>query len=240
VKEKALHMSLIQNFPDQLLDLHHHWHMPSAHPGSGPGRVHPAGTSGGGLEFLQFHRDYLIAFHAWYDTQAFANPPAVTPWHAIPPELKTPAAGWTAGWADAETRLTTNNPAFNSADELGTFLELGIHNMFLHGAAALVYNEPTLSTFHSPLSTYFYQLHGLVDWWWQQWETGHLPNAISHDLLRALGARLFGGVAVDGGGIAVAPRAPKPVDPWGPMSLKNVTRGRVEAIEVDMKRLRGR
>jgi hypothetical protein len=78
-----------------------------------------------------------------------------------------------------------------------------------------------------------------VDWWWAQWETSHLPNAISRDLLRALGVRLFGGVTVDGGGIVIGAGGPKPVDPWGPM-MKNFTRNRVEAIKADMKRLRGR
>lgn len=44
-------------------------------------------------------------------------------------------AGWTQGFANAETRLVTDNPGFNSADELSTFIELGIHNQFLHGAS---------------------------------------------------------------------------------------------------------
>ena len=146
-------MAIIPNFPDELLDVHHHWHQPSSHPGSGPGRVHAAGSPGGGLEFLVFHRDFVAQFHAWYDSQPFADQSLITPWHAVPVELKTPAAGWTTGWADAETRLASNFPAFASADELGTYIELGIHNNFLHGAAALVYNEPVVGIFHSPLST---------------------------------------------------------------------------------------
>lgn len=168
-------MSLIPSFPDQLLDLHHHWHSPSSHPGLGPGRVHAAGTPGGGLEFFQFHRDFVASFHAWYDAQAFANPAAVAPWHEIPAELKVAGAGWTQGWANDETRIKTNKPAFNSADELGTFIELGIHDNFIHGAAATVYNEPVVGTFHSPLSTYFYQIHGLVDYWLSQWGTIQRP-----------------------------------------------------------------
>ena len=222
-------MSIIPNFPDDLLDLHHHWHVPSSHPGSGPGRVHPPGSPGGGLEFLQFHRDFVVTFHAWYDAQPFADQVAVAPWSEVPAELKMSGAGWTQGWADAETRLQTNNPAFNSADELGTFIELGIHNMFLHGAAAFVYHEPVVGTFHSPLSTYFNGIHGLVDLWWQQWETQHLPNLVGRDLLRTLATRLLGGTAL-------APSDSRPVDPWGPR-FNSLTYNRTNLIVEDIKRL---
>jgi hypothetical protein len=61
-------MSLIPNFPQNLLDEHHHWHDPNAHSGTPGGRANGFGTPGGGLEFLQFHRDFLVRFHAWYDT----------------------------------------------------------------------------------------------------------------------------------------------------------------------------
>ncbi len=228
-------MALIQNFPDELLDLHHHWHQPSEHPGSGPGRVHPLGTPGAGLEFLQFHRDFMVSFHKWYDTQPFADQVAVAPWHKVPDELKVAGAGWTTGFANDEIRLNSNSPAFVNADELGAFIERGIHNQFIHGAAAFIYNEPIVGTFHSPLSTYFYQIHGLVDWWWQQWETIHLPNVISRDFIQAI-LKTLGGVTVDGGGIVITPGGPKPVDPWGP-SFSTLTRDRVSAIEIDLQRI---
>ena len=191
------------------------------------------------MEFLQFHRDFVAAFHSWYDTQPFADQAAVAPWHAVPAELKVSAAGWTQGWANAEIRLQTNNPLFNNADEVGTFIELGIHNQFLHGAAAIVYNEPVVGTFHSPLSTYFYQVHGLVDWWRQHWEAHHLPNLLGQETLRALAVRLLGGVMVDGGGIAVGQGGPRPVDPRGPM-LTGLTHDRVGVIVKDIQRLKGR
>src|SRR5262249_31792895 len=41
---------------------------------------------------------------------------------------------------------------------------------WIHGAAASAFSEPTVGTLHSPLSTYFYGIHGLVDYWWKQWE----------------------------------------------------------------------
>ena len=39
------------------------------------------------LEFLTFHRAFLVHFHAWYDAQSGADQAAVAAWMAIPPEL---------------------------------------------------------------------------------------------------------------------------------------------------------
>ncbi len=139
-------MPTIPNFPDALTDKHHAWHNPTAHPGL-PTRVHLLPSPGSGLEFFTFHRDFMAEFHSWYDGQPFADPPAVAPWTAIPPELKNPSVGWNSQWADDENRIINNPSSFASADELGIFIEQGIHNQFLHGAAAQVYNEPVLATF---------------------------------------------------------------------------------------------
>jgi hypothetical protein len=177
-------MAIIPNFPQNLLDMHHHWHDPSAHPGAPGGRQHPFGTTGAGLEFLQFHRDFVTQFHAWYDVQPFGTAPfnvapfltqadaqaAVAPWTSIPAEIKNGAVtGWGGVQVAQEARLTTLSPPFASADDLGTYIEGGIHG-WIHGAAAAAFNEPIVGTFHSPLSTYFYGIHGLVDYWWRQWE----------------------------------------------------------------------
>lgn len=175
-------MPLIPNFPQNLLDLHHHWHIPGADPGS-PGRLRPFGTAGAGLEFLQFHRDYIAQFHAWYDTQPFGSAPfnvapfqtapsaqaAVAGWTSIPAALKNPAVtNWGGVQIGQEARLTSFTPAFASEDELGAYIEGGIHG-WIHGAAAAAY-EPIVGNFHSPQSTYFYGIHGLVQYWWTRWQ----------------------------------------------------------------------
>ncbi|MFD4660636.1 hypothetical protein ACFWP2_34060 [Kitasatospora sp. NPDC058444] len=174
-------MPEIPDFPEELADQHHHWHDPSAHPGAGPGRTHPAGTPGGGLEFLTFHRNFVAQFHAWYDPHTFTTAPfddpvqkvqLVAPWHSVPTELRKSEYGWDSFDGDAQ-RLDSGTPDFATADELGTFIELGIHNNFLHGAAAAEYNEPVLASFHSPHITQFYGIHGLVDYWWAQWQRRH-------------------------------------------------------------------
>lgn len=173
-------MPTIPNFPDDLADQHHHWHNPSAHPEAGPGRTHPAGTPGGGLEFLVFHRNFNAQVMAWYNATAFTQAPftdaaqkaaLVTPWTAVPPELQ--ADGDWSFWAADAARLDSGTPDFASADDLGTFIEVGIHNNFLHGAAANAFGEPVVQTLHSPQSTLFYKIHGLVDHWWSTWQRRH-------------------------------------------------------------------
>jgi hypothetical protein len=171
-------MSVIANFPQNLLNMHHAWHSPGAHPPF-PGRAIPAGQPGSGLEFLQFHRDFVAQFHTWYDGQPGADQNAVAPWTAIPPEVKVSAVGWNMNLAGQEQRITTNNPPFVSADELGQFVENGIHN-WIHGATGDAFNEPAVKDLHSPQSTYFYKIHGLVDLWWQQW---HLPKSHIKDII---------------------------------------------------------
>src|SRR5262245_31775713 len=173
-------MPTIPNFPPDLLDQHHHWHQPSAHPGAGPGRTHPAGTPGGGLEFLTFHRNFDAQAMAWYNATTFSVSPfdnvvqkaqLVAPWTSVPPELQ--ADGDWPSWSADAARLDSGTPDFASADELGTFIELGIHNNFLHGATAAAFGESVVGTFHSPQSTLFYKIHGLVDHWWSLWQRRH-------------------------------------------------------------------
>lgn len=171
-------MSEIPNFPQNLLDMHHAWHTPGAHPPF-PSRAIPAGQPGSGLEFFQFHRDFVVQFHAWYDSQPGADQSAVAAWTALPPEVKDVNLGWNENLVAQEQRITTNNPPFASADELGQFVENGIHN-WIHGAVASAFGDPVVGGFHSPRSTYFYKIHGLVDLWWQQW---HAPKSMIKDIV---------------------------------------------------------
>lgn len=173
-------MPVIPGFPDDLLDQHHHWHNPAAHPGAGPGRTHAAGTPGGGLEFLTFHRNFTAQVLAWYNATTFPNAPfsdaaqkaqLVLPWTAVPSELQ--ALGDWSTWAGDAARLDSGSPDFLSADELGTFIEVGIHNNFLHGGSAIAFNEPEVATLHSPQVSTFYKIHGLVDHWWSLWQRRH-------------------------------------------------------------------
>ncbi|MGJ0505903.1 MAG: hypothetical protein ACR652_01965 [Methylocystis sp.] len=172
-------MPLIQNYPDALLQRHSDWHMNAGDPAAG-GRRAPAGYPGSGVEFLEFHRQYVEDFRKWYDAQPGADPQALAPWSAIPAELKTPTARWSATVAANERHVVTNTPPFASEDELGMFIEDRLHDRFLHGAAALVYKEPDLNDpMRSPLSTYFYRLHGLIENWRKNWKQLAPPQLIA-------------------------------------------------------------
>src|SRR5215217_173575 len=203
-------MPQIPNFPQNLTDEHHAWHQPGVHPGL-PTRIIPQGQAGSGLEFLSFHRTFIAKFHAWYDAQPNADQAAVAPWNAIPSLLKQSALGWNSSRIAEEARI--NDPSsFASEDALGIFIENGIHG-WLHSAAANAFNEPILFTLHSNENTHFYQLHGLVDAWWERYRntiasrgnTLHLAGATSdghlwHTIRRADGSWFgFGDVEVETG-----------------------------------------
>ena len=159
-------MSLIPNFPDAFTDEHHSWHNGS-HPGF-PMRSIPQGQPGSGLEFLTFHRNYMAKVLVWYRQQTNADLLAVAPWTAIPSALKATAL-WNAQHQAEEQRITTLTPPFASEDAFGIFIETGIHNNFIHGATAAAFNELIVGSLHSPQSTFFYQIHGLVNNWWTIW-----------------------------------------------------------------------
>lgn len=164
---------------------HMGWHGdPMANSMGFPRRSISMGQPGSGHEFLQFHHDFLSQFFTWFNAQPadFRSQFDVSAWHAIPQALKNTIL-WNSTWANAEDRLTNHLSSFSTDDELGLFIESqilvpssGIHNQFLHGAAAIAFNDGDIgSPTTSPGSSYFYQLHGLIDFWWSNWRTLHKP-----------------------------------------------------------------
>ncbi|MBT2668630.1 hypothetical protein J7J00_24685 [Bacillus sp. ISL-4] len=190
---------IIPNFPDYLADLHHAWHQPEEHPGL-PTRNKKFNQDGGGLEFLVFHRNFIGLVHEWYDKQPNADPNLLAPsWTAIPTELKVqglilpPEEGgidwsWNPTFESDEQRLLHRDPNdldMATADKLGTFIESRIHP-FLHNASSLVYNEKVVRSFHSPNSTWFYKIHGLVQFWWDIWELNNRMKFMPPDIQKIL------------------------------------------------------
>lgn len=161
----------IPNFPQYLLDRHRHWH-----------HNHTVSSAGAGVDFLRFHREFAAESLTWYRAQPGANLNAVADtWREVPWELKQSAYGWTASLAAAEQRILSNSPAFASEDELGRYIEVNLHN-WIHNAAGIHYNESALRFADtSPTSTYFYKIHGLVDYWWSlyrgQYDVGVIAGA---------------------------------------------------------------
>lgn len=208
-------MATIPNYPQDLIDEHMAWHM------------NPIGTPGArsatnqGLDFLQFHHNFVGKFFAWFNTQPepFRAQFDVTPWTVIPAELKNDAnTGWNSVSAGQETRITTFTPPFANEDAFGTFIERGLHNNYLHGACAVHFNDPNIgSPMTQPvISTYFYKIHGLVDYWWTKWKEHAAHDVFDSRRFTQMVSILFG-VVNDGGGAVLGPNGPTPVDPWGPL-----------------------
>jgi hypothetical protein len=162
-----------------IMDKHHAWHTPGGAHGY-PSRQFAMGTPGSGLEFLQFHKDVINQFFAWNNVYHAASAADIARWTGVPAELKLPETGWPnpgfgTDLAVAEARIDSNSPPFSSADELGVHIETTIHN-WIHGAVAAssIFNLPPaekdiISHFHSVQSTYFYKIHGMIQFWWDRW-----------------------------------------------------------------------
>jgi hypothetical protein len=138
-----------------LLHEHHTWHSGGRSP------------TEQGKDFLVFHRNFLAKM-AREGRALGLGRALMMPWTAVPAELKQSRYGWTTALQNAETRISTNNPPFANENELGTFIETGIHG-FLHNAAGRHFAEPDLLDAEvAPRSTIFFQIHGLVDYWWSR------------------------------------------------------------------------
>jgi len=158
---------------------HHAWHTSGGAHGF-PSRQFPMGTTGSGHEFLQFHKDLINQFFVWNNVNHGASLADISAWTAVPSELKLPETGWpnpgfNGNLANAEARINSNAPPFADDDALGIHIETTIHN-WIHGAVAAssIFNLPTderdiIGGFHSVQSTYFYKIHGLVQYWWDRW-----------------------------------------------------------------------
>ena len=177
----------IPNIPQAMITEHEHWHMQPGNPGLGGRRINPWPSTGGGpasgsgAEFLEWHAGYIQRFMSWVNSQppgAQPNKASIEPWTAIPTGFKMGMLGWSQNYADQERRLQDMSN-FGTRDELGRFIEWGLHG-FLHYAAANMFNEPVLMSYASPRSTYFWQLHGLIEHWHQQWVAANAsPSAVS-------------------------------------------------------------
>ena len=129
-----------------------------------------AGHDHSGAEFLKWHSKFIAQFASLLESLPKADRPAeasIEPWTEIPGDLKS-ASGWKSEWDALESRLQGKIESFTSLEELADEIN-PLHN-FLHRAVAEVYGDPNMAnTARAPRSTYFWQLHGLVERWYQAW-----------------------------------------------------------------------
>jgi hypothetical protein len=150
----------IPNFPQSLLEEHKQWHHAR----------HNVNTSnpppGYGLEFLQFHRDFIARALAWY-IQNGNDPRLVEPWSSVPEAIRRAPCYNQA----AEARILFQPESFASADELGRFIESSNIHACIHRESAQLYADQDINDFDlAPHETVFYNIHGMVDRWWRNWE----------------------------------------------------------------------
>lgn len=153
-------MSTIPNFPAALLEEHMHWHHANHH--DNKSNLPP----GYGEKFLRFHRDYINRALQWYH-QAGYDPRLVAAWQEVPEAIRrSPCYD-----INAEMRLRYSPQSFATLDELGRFVEgTNLHGC-MHQEAAKLYRDDDLNDFDvAPRSTVFYNIHGLIDNWYRQWE----------------------------------------------------------------------
>lgn len=153
-------MPRIPNFPEYLVEEHKNWHHARHNIDKANAPV------GYGLEFLQYHRNFIAQALAWYKESGL-DPRLVEAWVTVPEPIRQSPCYNQA----AEARITLQPESFASADELGRFIESsGIHGC-IHREAAKLFREPDINDFDTaPHNTVFYNIHGMVDRWWRNWE----------------------------------------------------------------------
>ncbi|SDW67624.1 hypothetical protein [Paenibacillus sp. CF384] len=153
-------MPFIQNFPSALLQEHVQWHHANHH--DDPSQL-PAGY---GAKFMQFHRYFINKALQWYYQQGY-DPQLVAPWQSVPEAIRNTSCYN----RNAEARLMNNLQSFSTLDQLGLFIEGSNLHGCIHQEASRIFGENFLNDFDlAPQSTYFYQIHGMLDQWYKRWE----------------------------------------------------------------------
>ena len=123
-----------------------------------------------GAEFLTWHSDFIARFESLLNSLPEADRPAeesIEPWTEIPGDLKS-VSTWKTEWDERESRLQSDIASFTSLEELANYI-IPLHDD-LHGGVEEVYGDPHIaSRITAPRSTYFWQLHGLIEHWHQAW-----------------------------------------------------------------------
>ena len=126
--------------------------------------------------FLKWHSDYIVRFHELLKTvPAYEQPTpdSIAAWTEVPEDLKVEfeingrTVKWIPVWDSLVKRLQNNIASFKSLDDLAN--EINPLHGFLHVAVGEVYKEPHIADPASaPRSTYFWQIHGLIDLWYRK------------------------------------------------------------------------
>lgn len=182
-------MPIIPNFPREWLEEHTVWHH-QYH--VTPGTMPPPGF---GEQFLRFHRYFINKVYDWFDRVGY-DKRAVAGWPQMPAGImQAPCMNQQALY-----RIMYNPRSFSTLDGFGRFIEYsGVHGC-IHATAARLYNNPEIDNFDlCTRQTEFYNIHGMVDQWYRNWEAAwgvrsdsrgkpQLPSGVSVTYNRAMPA----------------------------------------------------
>ncbi|WP_372662664.1 tyrosinase family protein [Cohnella sp.] len=153
-------MPRIPNFPQYLVEEHKNWH----HARHYVDKANP--PVGYGLEFLQYHRNFITRALTWYHRNSL-DPSLVEAWTSVPEPIRQSPCYNQA----AEARILLQPESFATADELGRFVESSDIHACIHQEAAKLFGESDINDFDTaPHNTVFYNIHGMIDRWWRNWE----------------------------------------------------------------------
>ncbi|WP_274648837.1 hypothetical protein [Paenibacillus humicola] len=173
-------MPFIPNFPPALLEEHRRWHHANHH--TDPSQLPP----GYGREFLNFHRQFIAKALQWYRQQGY-DQRLVAPWTSVPEGIRSaPCYN-----RQAEARILNNLQSFATADELGLFIEGSNLHGCMHQESARVFGEEMMNDFDTaPESTIFYNIHGMIDNWYKNWESVSGVHVSGRSQMRGGAARM--------------------------------------------------
>ena len=169
---------------DPLVTEHTQWHLGAA--GSPGARKQPIS----GSEFLAFHRNFLIRLRAKHESLG-RDASERTGWgflaedselFAVLPQSVKDAVDNVIGNRDPRH----GGAPFANEEDFGLYMEEEIHNQ-LHGSTAVAHPSDAnaiASINMSPTSTYFFKIHGFVEWIYKVFQRGKLFQTAYSDVLQ--------------------------------------------------------
>jgi hypothetical protein len=172
-----------------LVDKHTCWHFNACEVACGDfGFGRKCSSPGRGEDFIAFHRQYLNDLRNEFEAQHLSAD--ITPWRSLPSQMKDPNNGWDSTIAAAEANVLamkdpTTGKRFASLDAYGAFIESNYHGQ-LHAIAAKAWastDSAIADITTSPTSTYFFKIHGYIDYLAQRYQRGDFDKDGNADLI---------------------------------------------------------
>lgn len=185
---EAKQQFLIWNPPSDLVNRHTCWHYTACgQPCTGVTGTGRSCTNTG-EDFLAFHRGFLQQLRSAWEAQQLTGD--IAPWTTLPPEMKLAQYGWDSTVAAAENAvLTMTDPAtgkrFATVNDYGNYIESHYHGQLHSIASSAYYNtdQQIGQITSSPTSTYFFKIHGYIDYLYSRYQHSDFNKDGSSDII---------------------------------------------------------